>query len=94
MAALKYIIVAILTATGLCACEGQVTAANFERVQTGMSREEVVHILGEPDETTGVAIANFSGQAATWTDGKDRITVQFVNNKVFGKQATIGSTQK
>jgi hypothetical protein len=70
------------------------SAAKFDRIQTGVTRAEVVAVLGEPDETAGFGFGELSGEAATWSEGEDFITVQFVNNKVFAKQAAIGSKRR
>lgn len=78
----------------LIGCESNITAEKFDRIQTGMTRAEIVAILGEPDETTGLGFGELSGEAASWSEGDDFITVQFINNKVFAKQAAIGSKRK
>jgi outer membrane protein assembly factor BamE (lipoprotein component of BamABCDE complex) len=91
VAAVKAAAAVDLFSAVLIGCQSRVTAANFDCIQSGMTRAEVVLILGEPDETAGVAFGGLSGQAATWSQGDDQIIVQFVNNKVFGKQAMIGS---
>lgn len=70
----------------LAACGSKITAENFERIQNGMSRKEVVAILGEPAETNSVSIGGLSGGMATWQDGGTVISVQFVNDKVQAKQ--------
>jgi hypothetical protein len=66
-----------------------VTKENYDRVENGMSTEEVVEILGEPDDKTsaGAAMEGVTGSTATysWTDGDRTITVVFVNDKVFTK---------
>jgi hypothetical protein len=84
---------AVLAVSGvlLIGCESNITAENFDRIQTGMTRAEIVAILGEPDETAGFGFGELSGEAATWSEGDNFITVQFVNNKVFAKQAAIGA---
>lgn len=94
MGVLKVAALAVWFATALMGCEGRITAGDFERIQTGMTRADVVRILGEPDETAAFGVGNLSGEAATWSAGDDFITVQFVNNKVFGKQASIGKRQE
>lgn len=91
---IRALAVAVIFCALLAACTSSVTAENFDRIQTGMTRAEVVAVLGEPDETASAAFGNMSGEAATWTEGESFITVQFVNNKVMGKQAAIGSKRK
>jgi hypothetical protein len=77
---------AILAALLLAACGAKVSAENFERIQNGMARKEVVAILGEPTETSAISIGGLSGGMATWREGNTAISVQFVNDKVQAKQ--------
>ena len=51
-----------------------------------MAQKDVIALLGEPTETSNVSIAGLSGGMATWRDGSTMISVQFVNDKVQGKQ--------
>lgn len=77
---------ALAAAALLAACGSKITAENFERIQDGMSQKEVVAILGEPTETSAINIAGVSGGMATWQEGNTVISVQFLNDKVKGKQ--------
>lgn len=70
----------------IAACGSKISAENFERIQDGMSQKEVVAILGEPTETSAINIAGVSGGMATWQEGNTVISVQFLNDKVKGKQ--------
>jgi hypothetical protein len=76
----------LATAVLLAACGSKISAENFERIQTGMAQKDVIALLGEPTETSNVSIAGLSGGMATWRDGGTVISVQFVNDKVQGKQ--------
>ncbi len=76
----------LATAVLLAACGSKISAENFERIQTGMAQKDVIALLGEPTETSNVSIAGLSGGMATWRDGGTVIAVQFVNDKVQGKQ--------
>lgn len=77
---------AVLAALALAACGSKVTAENFARIQTGMTQQEVVALLGEPTETSAVSIGGLSGGMSTWRDGNTTISVQFLNDKVQAKQ--------
>lgn len=77
---------ALAAATLLAACGSKISAENFERIQSGMVQKDVIALLGEPTETSNVSIAGLSGGLATWRDGNTVISVQFVNDKVQGKQ--------
>ncbi|KZE34228.1 hypothetical protein AVW16_06970 [Crenobacter luteus] len=71
-------------AVSLVACS-KVTPANFDKINNGMSRQDVTAILGAPDEASGASLLGLSGGSATWRDGRTTITVQFINDKVVGK---------
>ncbi len=83
---LRSLALAIAAALLLAACGSKISAENFERIQNDMAQKEVIAILGEPTETSTVSIAGLSGGMATWRDGDTVISVQFVNDKVQGKQ--------
>ncbi|MEM1177552.1 MAG: hypothetical protein AAGM22_04355 [Acidobacteriota bacterium] len=69
---------ALLVAIGC----SRLTQENFNLVEKGMTFEEVQTILGAPTESKSVGIGPLSGTAATWDDGKTRIEIKFVNEKV------------
>lgn len=71
----------------LTSCGSKLTEENFAKIENGMSREDVVSILGEPTDSGSVGFGGFSGGMATWKDDSGTvITVQFVNEKVAGRQ--------
>jgi len=55
---------------------------NFDKIQTDMTMQEVVDILGEPTSSESLNIAGISGTTAVWKDSSARINIQFLNNKV------------
>lgn len=65
----------------LFAC-AKATPDNYDKVQTGMSMQQVVAILGEPTGVESFNFAGLSGTAATWKNGDTTIVVQFFNDKV------------
>ncbi|MCZ6719168.1 MAG: outer membrane protein assembly factor BamE [Gammaproteobacteria bacterium] len=66
----------------LTACGPSINQENFDRIQPGMAEMEVLNILGEPTESSSMAIGTLSGTTSTWEDEKGKITIQFVNGKV------------
>jgi hypothetical protein len=72
---------------GLClgaalwACS-PINQGNFDKIQNGMTMEQVKAILGEPTESSSLGLGPLSGTAAVWKGGNGTITVQFINNKV------------
>ncbi|MFZ5555637.1 MAG: DUF3862 domain-containing protein [Pseudomonadota bacterium] len=85
-AALRATLAALLAALVLAACGSKVSQENFDRIKSGMTKEEVVAILGKPDETSGFSLGNLSGESAAWTGRDASISVQFANDKVLSKQ--------
>lgn len=72
----------------LSGCGSKLSEENFDRIENGMSQQEVIAILGEPSETSNLQLGNLSGTSAVWEDDRTRITIQFINEKVKVKQFT------
>ena len=58
------------------------TAENYAKVQTGMSRDEVHALLGNPDETSGSSFAGLSMSTETWNGAKEKISVTYTADKL------------
>lgn len=78
----------LLACALLSACGSRINQEHFDRIQTGMTLEEVTSILGKPDESSSASFGTISGGTATWKRDETMITVQFVNDKVQFKQFT------
>lgn len=80
--------VAVLLFCFLMAACSKVNQANFDKIQEGMTVEEVTGILGDPTETSQIDLKVVMGGAAQWKDEKTgrKISVQFLNGKVKFKQ--------
>lgn len=72
----------------LVACGSPINQENFNKIQTGMTLEEVQSILGKPAESSSADFGGISGGSATWKHDEAVISVQFVNDKVQFKQYT------
>lgn len=75
----------------------QVTQTNYSKIKTGMTEEEVINILGEPEQSSGadfdpsfgaLPIGALSGTHMLWRDGKNTVMIEFVNGKVRFKSFT------
>jgi len=94
-------LLALLAITvALAACgQSKLTMANYEKVATGMSQQDVEAILGPGKEqaSTAVAVPGASGGGVTvpstttsakvlsWQEGRKIVSVTFVNGKVMSK---------
>jgi len=70
----------------MSACGSKVKQDNFNKIQVGMTLEEVRAILGPSTESSSVQIGGLSGTSATWTSKEGTIQIQFLNGKVRIKQ--------
>ncbi|TJY61890.1 hypothetical protein E4T66_06470 [Sinimarinibacterium sp. CAU 1509] len=69
----------------LSACS-KATPANYEKVKSGMSPDEVHAILGKPDDVSGGGIGNFTVSTETWNGSKNVIEVTYAGDKVSIKR--------
>ena len=60
----------------------RLTQENFNRVEDGMTYDEVVRILGEPADSKGIGAGPLSASSATWEDDQARVNIKFLNGKV------------
>jgi len=96
--ALLLLSAAILASLAACS-QSKLTKANYERIATGMSQQEVEGILGAGKEQASSAVAvpgqsvggvnvpgtNTSAKVMTWQEGQKVVSVTFVNEKVMSK---------
>lgn len=75
----------LLAAFLLAACGSEINRNNFDRIKNDMSKDEVFHILGEPDKLNTIELGRLSGSTAQWSNNKQLITVTFAGNKVAFK---------
>jgi hypothetical protein len=80
-----------------------VTMANYNKLQTGMTEEEVIAIMGKPHVDSGKAFQQmgnmmgaqvgnaFGMKQLAWRRGDDAISVAFMNGKLAFKSGKIGN---
>lgn len=73
---------AALCLLGACT---RVTQDNFSKIETGMTEQEVISILGSPSESSSSSLLGISGTASRWASRDAEITVRFVGGKVATK---------
>ncbi len=69
----------------LWACSSPINQQNFEQIKNGMSRVEVIKLLGKPTDAVSISLGNLSGSSTTWQHKDMKIVIQFVNDKVILK---------
>lgn len=84
---LGLLLVVFLAAT-LAACGSGINQANFDKIEEGMSLDQVKAILGAPADTSSIRVGGISGSSVKWSDKNGVITVQFINGKVQAKTFT------
>lgn len=73
----------------LGACVSKISQENYEKIQTGMTLEEVKAIIGEPTESKSAGIGGIvSGTSAVWKGDSMTIDIKFLNDKVQLKSFT------
>src|SRR5262245_23119178 len=83
-----FLIAALAASLALTACGQRVSAENYEKIQNGMSMEEVKSVLGKPTEVSSFGRGNLSATTARWVGRSQTITITFANNKVKLKTLT------
>lgn len=68
----------------LAACS-RVTPDNYNKVEAGMTRDEVYAVLGNPDDVSGSALGSLTLSSETWNGSRHRIRATFVGDKLATK---------
>jgi len=68
----------------LAACS-RVTPDNYNKIEAGMTRDEVYAALGKPDDVSGSALGSLALSSETWNGSRHRIQVTFVGDKLATK---------
>lgn len=85
---LRYgLLVPLLSVSLLIACS-RATVENYERIDAGMSREQVYEILGKPDEVSGGGLGKLTVSSETWKGHRQVINITFGGEKVAMKSIT------
>ncbi len=83
------LVVVIAAVLGYFFLGSKVTAENYGKIETGMTKAEVEDILGSGTEkdavSGGIGDLTGSGSIVAWGDDQKGITITFVNGKVATK---------
>lgn len=63
----------------------KISQKNYDKINTNMTMQEVMTILGEPTNSESINIAGISGTSAVWKDQNGEIDIQFLNDRVAVK---------
>ena len=74
--------------TLLAACS-KLTNENLTKVKHGMSEAEVQKILGKPTKAESSETLGIRGTSYTYTKGKTKVQITFVNDSVIGKSGNF-----
>ncbi len=80
MSRVRVITCSVLLLT-LAACS-RVTADNYDKLETGMSRAQVHALLGEPDDVSGGGIGRMTLMTERWEGRKHVINVTYAGDEL------------
>ena len=78
----------------IAACGSRVNKDNYDKIENGMTQDEVYAILGKPTEVSSAGIGNLSASNEIWKGSTHTITITFGNGKVGFKTITSNSDKK
>lgn len=74
----------LLAAVLLAGCS-RVNPDNYNRIEAGMSRDEVYAVLGKPDEVSGGGLGTLTLSSETWKGSKYSVHVTFAGEQLATK---------
>jgi hypothetical protein len=79
----------------ICSRQSRITQASFDRIQDGMSQEEVEAILASPGRVLGTTIGDDGLRIIfSWGDGPNSIHVLFRNGKSLYRTVHIATVRE
>ena len=70
--------------------QSKINAANAAKIQPGMTRTQVVAMLGEPTTSEMKDMVIFKKNTVNYVDGKNSISVVYKNDEVQESHSTFG----
>jgi len=62
----------------------------FDQIKVGMTRSEVIKLLGEPQQSEAKTLGSWTGEVLRWRYGDQTIILQINHDRVEGKQLASG----
>jgi outer membrane protein assembly factor BamE (lipoprotein component of BamABCDE complex) len=95
----RFLILSALTLSilSLASCDrnpfsgSKLTLDNYNKISTGMSKEQVEKILGPPTKVETKDMIIFKKTTWRYEDGKNFAMVTFKNDEVDGKETNLGT---
>lgn len=75
---IRYILITIFISIAIIACSKKTSEVT---VETGMSQQEVIDMLGEPSATKSNTLDALTVTHSEWNDDSGRLSIQFQNDK-------------
>ncbi len=75
---IKLFFIALFLGALITACD---TKTNDTEIEIGMSEQDIIEMLGEPNLTQSRTIDDLVSTHAEWTDEEGTLSVQFINGK-------------
>ncbi len=72
----------------------KVSQDNYNKVESGMSHEQVYSLLGKPDEVNSGSIGSLTASSETWIGSDHTISVKFANGEVKMKSITANTDEE
>ena len=86
--AVALLAVSLLGLGGGCS-DKRITKANVDEVTEGMAKKQVESILGQPTSIDTKDILVTKTTTYIYRQGKETVTIVFIDDKVHGKQSTL-----
>lgn len=83
-----------MLALGLMVGCSKANQDNYQKVESGMKRDEVYSILGKPDEVNSGSIGSLTASSETWKGKDHTISVKFANGEVKMKSITANKEEE
>jgi len=80
--------VAIIIIT-LAACGSRLTQENLNRIENGMTEEQVKAILGKPTSVESAGALGMTSASYTYKSGDQEVKIMFVNGQVMARFGTF-----
>jgi hypothetical protein len=79
----------ILSFCLLTSCASKLTSDNFNKIENGMTEQQVKAILGEPASVESSGALGLSATTYSYKQGNSEVKIFFANGKVLSKSGSF-----